>query len=370
MVKSNNKLFQLFFPPLTINYQNAKTYIPALDGLRGIAILLVILFHTFHFMFGWCGVDLFFILSGFLITGSLLETRDEPHYFRNFWIKRTLRIFPLYYLVLIIILLPKQLFNIETISYTSWSYWFYVQNWVYTFNGIFPHGKATLNHFWSLAIEEQFYFLFPFIVKYLPRKSLIGILLLFIIIAIGFRYYFFSLNNIGYYVATVSRLDALSIGAMLAYLVRYNISLLQKFTHLIFYSSLAYIVFAIVINQDLHFSNPHIATFGLTAFALFFGCILVYALATPKISFLSTVLNNSSLKFIGKIAYGLYVFHWILYVFMKPPLEELIFETIHLSVASKVITSSIVFIASFTLAYLSYYYFEKKVMGLKRVWVN
>ncbi len=370
MRKSDNKIYQLFFPALVINYQNAKTHIPALDGLRGIAILLVILFHTFHFMLGWCGVDLFFVLSGFLITGSLLETKHEPHYFKNFWIKRVLRIFPLYYLVLLLILVPKDVFDVDTVSYSSWSYWFYIQNWLYVYTGLFPDGKATLNHFWSLAIEEQFYFFFPFIVKYTPKKNFIAVLLLFIAIAIGFRYYYFAVNNIGYYVATTSRLDALGIGAMLAYLVREYKYLLEKYVHIVFYSALSYIIFAFVINPDLHFSNPFIATLGLTAFAFLFACILIFSISNFKNNSISFIFSHKYLKFIGKIAYGLYIFHWILYVFIKPPLEKIIFENIHLVIVSKVITSSIIFIISVLLAHLSYHYFEKRIMGLKKVFIK
>jgi peptidoglycan/LPS O-acetylase OafA/YrhL len=367
MSKSDNKTYQLFFPAVIINYQNAKTYIPALDGLRGIAILLVILFHTFHFTLGWCGVDLFFILSGFLITSSLIETKEDNNYLKKFWLKRVLRIFPLYYLILIIILIPKDFFNINTVSFSSWSYWFYVQNWVYVYNGLFPDGKDTLNHFWSLAIEEQFYFLFPFIIKYVPKKNLVSVLLLFIAVPIGARYYYFINNNIGYYVATVSRLDALSIGALLAYLVRENKHYLEKYVHLVFYSALGYIIVAILIYQDLHFSNPLIATLGLTAFALLFACVLIYSISNFKNNFLNAILNNKYLKFIGKIAYGLYVYHWILYVLIKPQLLEMLFNATQLLLVSKVIASSFIFLLALIISYLSYHYFEKRIMSLRKI---
>src|SRR5687767_13351351 len=115
---------------------------PALDGLRGLAILLVVTFHNFgfidEFIFGWLGVDLFFVLSGFLITGILLKTVGAPHYLRNFFARRILRIFPLYYLSLIIFLVILPLVGIyknELAYYTQhqWWLWLYLQNWLYSF---------------------------------------------------------------------------------------------------------------------------------------------------------------------------------------------------------------------------------------------
>lgn len=354
-----------FFPKLDIPNVSSSEHLPALDGLRGLAILLVILFHTFHFMPGWCGVDLFFVLSGFLITGQLIESKHHINYFKSFWIKRFLRIFPLYYLVLAIILIPKNFFNIHTVSFSSWSYWFYLQNWEYVYMSAFPDGKDTLNHFWSLAIEEQFYFVFPILIKYIPNKNLPWILISLIISAICFRYYYFNNENIGYYVATISRMDALSIGALIAIIIRENKSLLAKWTHYFFYHSLIYIVLAITINADVHFTNPLIAKFGLTAYALLFGCLLIYSLCPSPKSYFKKFLLNDILRYIGKISYGLYVFHWILYVFIKAPLEESIYNILHLSILSKIIVSLLVLLLSIILSHLSYHYFEKKIMNLK-----
>ncbi len=365
-----NRIRTLLFPEIIIRYEGSGKHILALDGLRGIAILLVILFHTFHFMFGWCGVDLFFVLSGFLITGTLIDNKNSTHYFSNFWIKRVLRIFPLYYLVLAIIIVPKIYFQVNTVSYTSWTYWFYLQNWQYIFNGVFPDGKATLNHFWSLAIEEQFYFFFPFVVKYVKNKNMPFLLLAFILIAILFRYYYFNNDNIGYYVGTVSRMDSLAIGAFLAYAVRYNRVFLQRWTHLFFYISVAYILAVIVLTQEVHFSNPYFAGIGLTFFALLFGSLLIFSLSNFKNNFINQVLTLKPLRFIGKISYGLYIYHWILYVFIKPPLESVIYNSLPHSIASKVVTSVIILIVSIALSYLSFSYFEKPILNLKKKWVR
>src|SRR6185369_11421808 len=133
---------------------------PVLDGLRGVAILLVVLLHNFgflnYFFFGWLGVDLFFVLSGFLITDILLSAVDKPHFLRNFYMRRVLRIFPLFYLILVICILVLPLISglhIQLSYYTDNQAWFwtYLQNWLFTFKD--PDGAKILLHTWSLAVE-------------------------------------------------------------------------------------------------------------------------------------------------------------------------------------------------------------------------
>ncbi|MES2881371.1 MAG: acyltransferase [Bacteroidota bacterium] len=135
--------------------QGQKIYYPALDGMRGVAILLVIAYHNFTSLsvshFGWLGVDLFFVLSGFLITSILLKTFDEPRWLQHFYIKRVLRIFPLYFASLLIFLfvLPALINRPGTFNYyivnQEWL-WFFLQNWLYIFKQ--PEGAGFLNHFW------------------------------------------------------------------------------------------------------------------------------------------------------------------------------------------------------------------------------
>ncbi len=151
-----------------LNIEYKKGHVNALDGLRGIAIILVLFFHCsrFEFLpvraisaFGWTGVDLFFVLSGFLITGILIDTKGKEGFYKNFFMKRVLRIFPLYYLTLCIFFIPSFFFHFELTEYyiTHQIYfWTYTQNLLFAFDG-WPENARFLNHFWSLAIEEQFY---------------------------------------------------------------------------------------------------------------------------------------------------------------------------------------------------------------------
>ena len=171
-----------------------RPHYPALDGLRGLAILLVVFYHNFDFInysvFGWIGVDLFFVLSGYLITTILVSTVNSPNYLRNFFLKRVLRIFPLYYLCLFIFLIIFPLVGLyqqEMKFYIDhqWWFWFYLQNWLLSFR--FPTVGNFLNHFWSLGVEEQFYLVWPFIILWLrkPKKLLIFILFILLLLLIA-----------------------------------------------------------------------------------------------------------------------------------------------------------------------------------------
>src|ERR1043165_244152 len=163
-----------------MNHGNpVRTYYPALDGLRGVAILLVIFLHNFrfsnYFFFGWLGVDLFFVLSGFLITDILLSTSGSKNFLRHFYVRRFLRIFPIYFLTIIfcLFILPS-LSNTVQIDYyvhnQIWL-WTFTQNWLYIFKP--PAGTPILLHFWSLAVEEQFYIIWPIIIMLVKKPKLL-----------------------------------------------------------------------------------------------------------------------------------------------------------------------------------------------------
>ena len=215
-------------------------HIKSLDGLRGIAILLVMVFHQIVvegatdfdraflglFDFGWCGVDLFFVLSGFLITGILLDTRQEVGYFKKFYARRFLRIFPIYYALLAFSLLILPMFdhpkvaNFGRIGGDEFYYIVYLQNFAIAMANTFRHGILDVT--WSLAIEEQFYIVWPFVVILFSRKSLLkfcGILFIssFLIRSVYLLMDGFSLPA---YVLTPMRLEGLVAGAGVAAIIR------------------------------------------------------------------------------------------------------------------------------------------------------
>ncbi|MCB1185196.1 acyltransferase, partial [bacterium] len=207
-----------------------------LDGLRGVAILLVIGFHYLHvqaqpgaapglvqagalFRWGWGGVDLFFVLSGFLITGILLDHRDGARYWRPFYLRRACRIVPLYFLViaLFVALAPWGRAALPWLFADArplWSYLTFTQNLLMHDAGF---GANWLGVTWSLAIEEQFYLVVPLLVRVLPRRALTAVFVVGIVAAPGLR---LLVGNLGAYVFPFTRGDAILAGGLLALLVR------------------------------------------------------------------------------------------------------------------------------------------------------
>jgi peptidoglycan/LPS O-acetylase OafA/YrhL len=168
---------------------NLRGHLPALDGLRGLAVSMVLVFHFVGQMLptnaleraivgvtkhGLLGVDLFFVLSGFLITGLLYEAHDKPHYLRNFYMRRVLRIFPLYYGVLALVFFVAPL--IPPLRGPTLDYLLDRQAWAWLYGiNVYLAGHeewsfSYLNHFWSLAVEEHFYLFWPFLVLLLARR--------------------------------------------------------------------------------------------------------------------------------------------------------------------------------------------------------
>jgi len=152
---------------------HSNTHYIALDGLRGLAILLVFFRHygdlssssrLLHILnqvknSGWIGVDLFFVLSGFLITGVLYDTRNAPNYFKNFYVRRALRLFPVFYGTAIVLLLLTPVLHLHWIAIQA-LYLVYGGNFVWIYDGSATTiGPFNLTHLWSLAVEEQFYFI-------------------------------------------------------------------------------------------------------------------------------------------------------------------------------------------------------------------
>src|SRR5208337_5027606 len=152
----------------------------SLDGLRAIAIILVFFHHLkglipvtslpvyylrWYVGLGWMGVDLFFVISGFLITGILMDTRTAGNYFSGFYARRILRIFPVYYLLLISVIVAETLLNNPRVTNSlplpadRWLYFCYLMNWLKLWKG--QYGENYLGHCWSLAVEEQFYLVWP-----------------------------------------------------------------------------------------------------------------------------------------------------------------------------------------------------------------
>ena len=354
-----------------------RSYYPALDGLRGVAILLVVLYHNFGFIkqsfFGWLGVDLFFVLSGFLITSILLNELGKPGYLRNFFIKRILRIFPLYYLFLIIFLILLPLFGLykKELNFfitNQWWLWTYLQNWLYS---LYPSKSGNmLTHLWSLAVEEQFYIVWPFIILLVksPKKLffiMLGILTLVIVMrSIIWLSHFENLNYTTLY--TFTRIDGICIGSM--------VSLLMRFKPLLISQNLAVITLGLaLLNFGFFFINeadkdgyPYFALVGYTTFCTMFGLLLHEIVTGSNKTITNKILSLPSLRFFGKISYGFYVFHWPIYIITQAYFFTVLNTSCHLNNTFSKFGASILSTGlALVISIISYYSFERYFLRLK-----
>jgi len=373
-------LIHKLFKPLKITY-SPNLHIAALDGLRGIAIFLVLLYHCLYPLrrlgstVGWVGVDLFFVLSGFLITGILLDTRQNKNYFKTFYIRRSLRIFPLYYLFLIgffiiapILLNPNFLKPYHYYFDNQIWYWLYIPNWLITFNNHWPPvPKPLLDHFWSLAIEEQFYLFWPFLVFICNRKVLIIICFFFIFQSIVIRNIF---ENIGQdysssYVFTFARLDAISIGAIIAIMIRSEKGkiILEKYTTLILILSTVLLILLTLINHNFSLKDEYFIRIGYTIIGFFFGAFLLYSLVTGSV--INKIGKTQFFRFLGKYSYGIYIYHWLIF----PLLINYIAKWIEIFTSNSIwLIASFVCVAFIILlSIITFHLFEKQFLKLKKL---
>ncbi len=369
-----------------------RGHLPVLDGVRGLAVTMVLVFHFVGQMlvtnsaeravvavtkYGLLGVDLFFVLSGFLITGLLYEAQGKPYYFRNFYMRRLLRIFPLYYGVLALLfwvvpLLPP--FQGPTLDFLlqrqAWA-------WLYGVN-IYLAGHeewsfSYLNHFWSLSVEEHFYLFWPFVVLMLARRprALIGISLAISIGAMLARVIaiLLGVDVFTTVVLTPFKLDGLALGAFLAVMVRQPGGLDRLVRALPRVVAASGALLAVTFVWTALVSRNELELVGSVRAALFqilLACLLVGALIAPKQSRISRFFSSRVMVFLGTYSYGLYVYHHFISYYMVSNRTEV--ELGHwlgshgLAVTLQAVLGMGM---SLALAYLSYEYFEKRFLRLK-----
>lgn len=347
-------------------------HIPELDGLRAVAILAVLAEHSLVYSgveplvriaaHGWMGVDLFFVLSGFLITGILLDSKALPHYFRNFYLRRALRIWPLYYTSLstVFFILPRMstIFSFSHSIYPLHVYAFYLQNIL--IQGSIP---GTLAVTWSLAIEEQFYIFWPPLVRLLSFERVRTLLIacLFCSPLVRLLLVWRGAPPWFDYTFTLARLDAIAMGALVAWWVRspsFTPARLRRWSKLLFGFS-AFLLFGlpIFIPGGGTLTTPQHSGLHLVPLysAVAIGCagLLGLALASDSFRVLGAVFRNSVLRYVGKISYSLYLFHFPVYILCKP--------WIHSLGLLLVVEHSILLLLSSA----SWYFFEQPILSLK-----
>jgi peptidoglycan/LPS O-acetylase OafA/YrhL len=302
-----------------------------LDGLRGMAILMVVSYHYNLAPFlGGVGVDLFFVLSGFLLGGTLLDKKEAPNYFKAFYIRRVCRIFPLYFLSLFVflILLLAAPFTLGWLLFGDsirfllgdplplWSYFTFTQNFAMVDQGVW--GTPWLAHAWSLAVVEQFYLILPFLIRFVSREKLPYLLAALILTAPLSRTLLFNFHPHGdfaLYVLMPCRADSLLLGVLCAYAIRNEryLEFLRAHTKAL-YGVLTILIAGVIVMVLSRPSGPTLhqpffaPSYGYTWLALMYSCVLLIAV-TEKQGLVTWVTRIRPFGALAVITFGVYLLH-------------------------------------------------------------
>jgi peptidoglycan/LPS O-acetylase OafA/YrhL len=365
---------------------SSSARIPALDGIRGVAILLVLIYHAVYKLntgpgplkhalaagsLTWSGVDLFFVLSGFLIGGILLDARDSPNYFKTFYIRRAYRILPLYAAIVAVFSIryvpsnwmPHGLGTFSQVPASlELAYLTFTQNIWMALHGTF--GVGTITPTWSLAVEEQFYLTAPLLVRKIGRSQLVYVLvavvtgapLLRMLILWNFKY-----GHFANYVLMPTRADALSLGILAVLMVRSPTSLNWLVTNRsILYATASVLFIGLVwlIYQGYQLDSGPMVTFGYSILALFYACFLLIAV-THVDGRIHRWLCTKWLMRLGVVAYFMYLVHTQLIEVFRRTLGLWFSPT---DVATQFWGGVIGILVTLALANLSWNYFEKPLL--------
>lgn len=375
---------------------SSADHLPALDGVRGLAILLVLVLHLSDFAqalwaasspldrlvlrltsAGWVGVDLFFVLSGFLITGILVDAKERAGYFRNFYARRVLRIFPLYYGFLIVIFLLLPLIpraGLDAPLRDQLTYWPYLQN----MRGLLDPGRTdtffhdTTGHLWSLAVEEQFYLVWPAILLPFARTRLMWICSALIAGALVFRV---AIRAAGAdsdyaYILMPARIDSLALGALLALAARskHDLGVAVRLAPVAAGVSAAIVAAIFLWRHALDTNDILVQTIGYTALAVLFGALVISAATSRPGTLLHAVFTRASMRTLGRYSYGMYVIHIPIIVLLSWTITQTHGDLP--AIGGLALPGTIAFslaggAATFALAWLSWHVWEQRWLRLK-----
>ena len=360
--------------------------------------------HYLSIPWGWAGVDLFFVISGFLITGILFDTRSDQHRVRNFYVRRTLRIFPLYYGIMLTIVVSWPLMHWQIDGH--WLVWIlYLGNFarfvspyaqddslqrLADFQPVAvvasKHIPLFLGHFWSLCVEEQFYFVWPWIVFWIrDRRRLAVVCAITVPLCLAMRITGqhilppWMLDKEILYRETPFRLDALLIGGLIALILSgaRKDALLRAARILLPIGCMIVLIWALAIRSV--WRRPYIYpdwkfTWGLTAADVLSALLILAALQTGSIT--NRIFQIRPLRWLGRISYGAYVFHDIphpLYAFVADKLVRRLEAGWRLSEKSQqlhvtLLTAGIALACTLFLSWISFRFFESFFLNLKERW--
>lgn len=356
-------------------------YIKELDSIRAIAVLAVMASHwvtirqpfvnkLLHYG-GPIGVDIFFVLSGFLITWILFKNNkeieaghaDRSGVLKNFYIRRTLRIFPIYYLVIVVLLLFKE--SSGTQIGTSYPYFLtYTSNFHFFNTGRFD---GILSHMWSLAVEEQFYLIWPALMLFVNSRYLLYVIYAFIGIGISSQLLF--LNSEMGSVLTFTCFDAFGIGALLAWQLVYSTGSMASFYKLVQKAAIITLpLFIAGLVQNKWPAMPLLRTL-VSVLTLYVITYIIYKKSEAKPLAFNFIWSNKLLIFIGKISYGIYLYHNLIPHFTQNALQKYFHVTPENMLPHKLgylVMLGVNGAILFGMAWLSWTLIEKPVLKLKK----
>jgi peptidoglycan/LPS O-acetylase OafA/YrhL len=327
-----------------------------LDGLRAFAILPVLYAHFWNedTWLGSAGVFLFFVLSGYLITGILLRSRTKPSALRNFYLRRALRIAPIYYVTLGL----AWLIHLPGFRQTFLWHFFYLSNVLFTLKNSWTSPWYTA-HLWTLSVEEQFYLVWPFLILFLPFKAIKPVVWSTIIASIVYQlgaYWFFGVNALGPAILVFSSLDKLGLGALLA-LEEARLGFPRFLTKA---GWVAFVIFlgleALPINHSLAWAFVLRAELLTVIFAA-----LIAAASSGIPGPAGAILNSRIVQYVGRISYGIYLFHLFLWEVTSVVLARLSLPPLGPGPRCFIVMSAM----SIGAAAVSWHFFEQPINRLK-----
>jgi len=342
-------------------------HIKGLDGLRALAVILVLLSHWFssHFILGKMqlgkiGVDIFFVISGFLITKILFHKKEfsqgsgkeKIKQIKLFIIRRTLRIFPIYYLLLLFLYFTNgsefRDFIVYYLTYTSNYLFFATQNW---------HGFV--GHFWSLAVEEQFYIFWPFLILFILKRRILALLISAIIF--GTLYPYYVAENMSS-ILTLSCVNAFGLGALLSYVEVYK----PKFGSF-FYKYMSYAFIPLIILLLIQLLGYKWSYFPLRLItSLITVRMIMYCIQENQKNLFFNFLNLKFMSFVGSISYGIYLYHNFVPSYWNRVLRtynlQFPFHSFEINYLERIVQ----FILLLLISYLSWEIIEKPILKLKK----
>lgn len=374
------------------DFHPARRHVPALDGVRGLAILAVMAFHftlrmpdgtsgdrLVHRVLGagWAGVDLFFVLSGLLITTLLLDAKGAPQYYRTFYGRRALRIFPLYYGFLaayfLLVVRTGTTGNDHYLWHEQGWWWTYLDNWWLAFvRRTEPPNYFWTGPFWSLAVEEQFYLVWPTLVLLLTRRRLAVVCGAIIVGAPMFRLWLRAHHAalIAPYALTPARLDSLAVGALLAVVLAD-----RRIAHVGSRMFIGLGVMAAAITVAVFHVHGGLWTYGgweegpgYTIMAIAWGGLVAAGATAARGTIPARMLGARWLRALGKYSYAMYVFHVPIWAHVRP----LVFRgsRVPMLFGSHIVASlalgALCGLLTFAAAVVSWNVYEKRFLKLKR----